>query len=113
VEDVIRRVQENQEGLILNGVHQLLAYADDVNVVEENIDIIQRNTKALLEATKEVGLEVNPEKTKYMLVSRCSKAEQKQSIKRANRSFESVAKFKYLRTTLTDQLVFMKRLRAD
>jgi hypothetical protein len=45
-----------------------LAY-DDVNIVGENIDTIQRNTKALLDASKEVGLEVNPEKTKYMLES--------------------------------------------
>jgi hypothetical protein len=51
----------------------------------------------------EVGLEVNPEKTKYMLVSRCRKTGQRQSIKIANRSFESVEKFKYLGTTLTDQ----------
>jgi glycerol-3-phosphate O-acyltransferase len=46
---------------------------------------------------------VNPEKTKYMLVSRCQKAGQRQSIKIGNRSFESVAKFKYLGRTLTDQ----------
>jgi hypothetical protein len=46
---------------------------------------------------------VYPEKTKYMSVSRCQKAGQRQSIKIGNRSFESVAKFKYLGTTLTDQ----------
>jgi hypothetical protein len=48
-----------------------------------------------------------------MLVSRCQKAGQRQSIKIGNRSFDSVAKFKYLGTTLTDKIVFMKRLRAD
>jgi hypothetical protein len=52
---------------------------------------------------KEVGLEVNPEKTKYMLVSRCQKPGQRQSIKIANRPFDDMAKFKYLGTTLTDQ----------
>jgi hypothetical protein len=67
----------NQEGLILNGTHQLLAYADDVNIVVENIDTIQKDTKALLDSSKEVDLEVNPEKTKYMLVSRCQKAGQR------------------------------------
>jgi hypothetical protein len=46
-----------------------MAYADDVNIVGENIDTIQKNTKAPWDASKEVCLEVNPEKTKYMLVS--------------------------------------------
>jgi glycerol-3-phosphate O-acyltransferase len=89
-----------------------LAYADDVNIVGDKIDTIQKNTKALLDASKEIGLEVNTEKIKYMLVSRCQKAGQRQSIKIGNRSFESVAKFKNLVTTLTDQNCIHKEIKS-
>ncbi|KAJ4444356.1 hypothetical protein ANN_06148 [Periplaneta americana] len=64
---VIRKVQDNREDLELNGLHQLLAYADGVNMLGENPQTIRENTGILLEASKEIGLEVNPEKTKLRL----------------------------------------------
>jgi hypothetical protein len=67
----------------------------------ENIDAIQKNTEALLEGGKEVGLQVNIEKSKYMLMSHCKNAGQKSSTKIG--SFEAVAKFKYRGKTVTYQ----------
>jgi hypothetical protein len=80
-----------------------LAYVDDVNIVEEDIDTIKKNHRSLIDASKEVGIEVNLKKTKYMLMLCSQKIGQKYSIKIVNGSFEDVPKFKYLVKTLTDQ----------
>jgi hypothetical protein len=71
-------------GLKLNGTYQLLAYADDVYLLGDNIDIINKNTETLIDASKEDGLEVNVEKTKYMLVSHDQNAGQNWDIKIGN-----------------------------
>jgi hypothetical protein len=75
------------------------AYANGVNIAGENIDTIQKNPKALFDAKKKVGLEMNPEKSNYVFVSGRQKAGQRQSIKIGNKFHEHVAKFKYLETT--------------
>jgi hypothetical protein len=55
--------------LKLNGTRQLLVYADDVNILGGSVHAIKKNTEALVVASKEIGLEVNAEKTKYMVMS--------------------------------------------
>jgi sorting nexin-29 len=112
LEYAISKVQENKEGLELNGTHQLLVYADDVNLLGENINIIKKYAEALLDVSREIGLEVNSEKTKYMFVSCHQTAGQSNYIRVANKSFERVAKFKYLGAILTDQNCIHKKIRS-
>jgi hypothetical protein len=56
--------------LKLNGIRQLLAYADDVNILGGSVHTVKENAEALVVATEEIGLEVNADKTKYMIMSR-------------------------------------------
>jgi hypothetical protein len=75
--------------------HQLLIYAD-INLLGDNIDTIKRNTETLINASKEVGLEADTEKTKYMLLSGQQNAGQNQDIKIGNRCDANVSQVRYL-----------------
>ena len=59
-----------QNGLKLNGTHQLLAYAEDVNILGGSIHTLKENAEALVAATRETGLQVSADKTKYIVMSR-------------------------------------------
>jgi hypothetical protein len=73
--------------LELNGTHHLLVYADDVNLLRNSIYAI-KNTETLLQDSRDVGLEINAEKTKYMIMSCHLNSGQNQNIRIANESFE-------------------------
>jgi len=103
LEYAFKRVQVNQNGLKLNGTYQLLTYADDVNILGGSAHTLKENAEALLVATEEIGLEVNADKTKYMVMSRDRNAGRGHSVKIDNSSIERVEGFKYLGMTLTDQ----------
>jgi hypothetical protein len=81
LECAIGRVQANQVGLKLNKTHQILVCADDVNILGGSVHTVRKNTEALLIASKEIGLEVNAGKTKYMVMSRDQNAGKNSNIK--------------------------------
>ena len=96
----------------INGTHQLLVYTDDVNMLGGSIHTIKKNAEVLVVASKEIGLEVNADKTKYMVMYRDQNAGRIHNIKIDNSSFERVEEFKYLGTTLTNQNSIQEEIKS-
>jgi hypothetical protein len=74
-----------------------------MNWLGDSINAIKENTETLLEAGRDVGLEINAEETKYVIMSCHQNSTQNQNIRIAGESFQNVAKFKYFGTTLTNK----------
>jgi hypothetical protein len=70
IEYTIKKAQENQVGLELNGTYQLLVYANDINLLGYRINIVKDNRETLLGASRDVGLEINAKKSMYKIMSR-------------------------------------------
>jgi len=98
-----RRVQVNRDGLKLNGTHQLLAYADDVNILAGSMHTRKGSAEAPLASTRETGLEVTADKSIYMIMSRDQNAGRIHSVRTDKNTFDRVEEFKYLGTTLTNE----------
>jgi hypothetical protein len=77
-----RKVHENEVGR--------LAYADNANLLADNVDTVKRNTETLTDASEEGGLGINVEKTENVLLTRHQNVGQNRDIKIANRPFENV-----------------------
>jgi hypothetical protein len=88
-----------------------MVYADDMNLLGDSIDIMKKNTESLIDASKEVGLEVYVEKTKYILLSRHQNADQNHDINVSKGSFENLSQLKYLGTTVTNQNLIQKEIK--
>ena len=93
----------SQDGLKLNGTHQLLVYADDVNILGGSVHTVKKTAETLVVASKENGLEVSADKSKLMVMSRDQNAGRIRNIRIYNSFFERVEQFKSLGTTLRNK----------
>jgi hypothetical protein len=102
LEYTIRRVQINQVGMNLNCTHQLLVYAEYIYVLGGSVNTVKKE-EALILASKKIGLEVNADKSKYMVMSGDQSVGRSHYIKININSMARMEEFKYLGTTLTNQ----------
>ena len=95
----------------LNGTHQFLVYAD-VNILGGMVHTVKGIAKALIVDSKQIGLEVTADKTKYMVMSREQTAGISHTVKVDNSSIERVEEFKYWGTTLTNQNSIQEEIKS-
>jgi hypothetical protein len=105
----------------LNGTHQLLAYAaaaaaaaadDDDDILGGNINSTKKSPETLLRASRKVGLEVNTETTKYMVMTNQQTVEQNHNLLIDNKFFENVAKCKYLGTAVENENCIQEEIKS-
>jgi hypothetical protein len=115
IEYAITKVQGNQEGLKLNGIYQLLIYANDVNLLGGNIDTIKKSIDNLIDDCKDIGLEVNTERTKNtcILLSHHQNSGENHDMKVANICFDNGAQIKYLGTRVTNQNLIQEEIKRE
>ena len=82
------------------------------NNIRCSVQILRENPEALVAATRETGLEVSADKTKYMVKSRGQNAGRSHSVRIYNSTFERVEEFKYLGTTLTNQNSIVEEIKS-
>ena len=92
----------------MNDTHQVLAYADDVNLICEHFRTIERNADVLLNCM-DIGLAVYTGKTKYMEIGRHRSMIVNGHIKISSSSYEKVKSFKYLGSLLTNKILFRRK----
>ena len=112
LEYAIRNIRVNQKGLKLNGTNQLLVYVDNFHVLGWSVHTVKINTETLVVACNEIGLAVNADTTKYMVMSRGQNAGRSHNIRIDNNPFERLEQFKYLGITLTNGNSFQEEIKS-
>jgi hypothetical protein len=96
----------------MNGTHQVLTYAEDVNLVGDTIRTIERNADVLLNACKDIGLAVYTGKTQYMEIGRNLRVIANEHIKVGSNSYEKVKIFKYLGSLLRNKKTIHEEIKC-